>query len=293
MSVAPYPKLIGFVYNPTNPKARDFVISLVDILDLQDKSWIATAGDVELSPERLSDTSVVLTAGGDGTILRVARKVASYRIPILAINMGRVGFITELDVTNAARLIPEYLEGPTRVENRMMLKATLLAENDQGKSLELHALNDVVLTRGSLPRLLDIDTHIDGELLTTYRADGVIVATPTGSTGYSLSAGGPILYPEAKEFIVQPLAAHMSFQTSVVVSQDSKVQLKLKTGKSAILSVDGSTEFVKVGQTVLIEKSPYFASFLRKNTPAEFFSTLTQGLGIKGRKVPPPRTNGI
>ena len=92
MAVATYTKLIGFVYNPTNPKAGDFVQSLVDILGLQDRSWISTASDIELSPERLSGTSVVLTAGGDGTILRVARRVASYGIPILAINMGRVGW---------------------------------------------------------------------------------------------------------------------------------------------------------------------------------------------------------
>ena len=291
MSVASNPKLIGFVYNPTNPNAKDFVMSLVDQLDLQNRSWVSTAGDVDISPERLNKTSAVLTAGGDGTILRVARRVASYCIPILAINMGRVGFITELDVNNASRLIPEYLEKSTRIEKRMMLKATLFSNKEQGKELVLHALNDVVLTRGTLPRLIDIDTHIDDESLTTYRADGVIVATPTGSTGYSLSAGGPILYPEAKEFIVQPLAAHMSFQTALVVSQDSKVRLTLASGKSAILSVDGGAELVEAGQTVLIEKSPYVASFLRKNTPAEFFSTLTQRLGIQGRKVPPVRVS--
>ena len=284
----PPPDLIGFAYNPVIPRALEFVESLIDELGLGDASWAAAASDVDADSERLRRTSVLVTAGGDGTILRVARRVAKYGIPILAINLGRVGFITELAVEEAAERIPGYLDGSARVEHRMMLKASLRTGCDDG--LEMHALNDVVITRGALPRLVDIDTKIDGALLTTYRADGVIVSTPTGSTGYSLSAGGPILYPEAKEIVVQPLAAHMSFQTGLVVSQESVVELTLKRGRDAIMSVDGSTDTVEAGQTVVIERSPYTARFLRNDPPESFYSTLTQRLGVSGRQVPPPRT---
>ena len=187
------------------------------------------------------------------------------------------------------RIYPDYLDGSARIERRMMLKASLRTGGVE-EALGLHALNDVVITRGVLPRLVDIETRIDGVLMTTYRADGVIVSTPTGSTSYSLSAGGPILYPEAKEIIVQPLAAHMSFQTGLVVSQDSVVELTLKQGRDAIVSVDGSTDTVETGQTVVIERSPHTASFLRKDPPESFYSTLTQRLGVSGRSVPPPRT---
>ena len=271
-------------------RTSGFVESLVDELGLRHKSWVSAASDVDLDLERLQRTSVVITAGGDGTILRVARRVAQYEVPILAINMGRVGFITELAVEEAAERIPEYLDGSARVERRMMLKASLREQDGSQDGIELHALNDVVITRGSPPRLLDVETRIDGVLLTTYRADGVIVSTPTGSTSYSLSAGGPILYPEAKEIVLQPLAAHMSFQTGLVVSQESVVELTLKRGRGAIISVDGSTDAIEVGQTIVIERSPYAASFLRKEPAESFYSTLTQRLGVSGRAVPPPRT---
>ena len=282
--------LVGFAYNPMIPRTSGFVDSLVDELGLRQSSWVSAASDVDLDLRRLQRTTVLITAGGDGTILRVARRVAQHGVPILAINMGRVGFMTELSVEDAAGKIPGYLDGSARIEHRMMLQASLQEADGSSDGIELHALNDVVVTRGSPPRLLDVETRIDGVLLTTYRADGVIVSTPTGSTSYSLSAGGPILYPEAKEIVIQPLAAHMSFQTGLVVSQESVVELTLKRGRDAILSVDGSTDAIKADQTIVIERSPYVASFLRKDPPESFYATLTQRLGVSGRVVPPPRT---
>ena len=290
MTAASSKDLVGFAYNPMISRTAGFLDSLVDDLGLRHRSWVSSASDVAIDLERLRRTSVLITAGGDGTILRAARRVAQYQVPILAINMGRVGFITELSVEDAAEKIPEYLDGSARVEHRMMLKASLQQADGGTDGIELHALNDVVVTRGSPPRLLDVETRIDGVMLSTYRADGVIVSTPTGSTSYSLSAGGPILYPEAKEIVIQPLAAHMSFQTGLVVSQESVVELTLKRGRNAILSVDGSTDAIEPGQTIVIERSPYVASFLRKDPPESFYATLTQRLGISGRVVPPPRT---
>ena len=290
MTTSPPKDLIGFAYNPMIPRTSGFVDSLVDELGLRESSWVSAASDVDLDLQRLQRTSVLITAGGDGTILRVARRVAQHGVPILAINMGRVGFMTELSVEDAAGKIPEYLDGSARIEHRMMLQASLQEADGSTDGIELHALNDVVITRGSPPRLLDVETRIDGVLLTTYRADGVIVSTPTGSTSYSLSAGGPILYPEAKEIVIQPLAAHMSFQTGLVVSQESVVELTLKRGRDAILSVDGSTDAIEAGQTIVIERSPYVASFLRRDPPESFYATLTQRLGVSGRVVPPPRT---
>ena len=289
MTTSSQKDLVGFAYNPMISRTSGFVESLVDELGLSHISWVSAASDVDLDLERLQRTSVLITAGGDGTILRVARRVAQHGVPILAINMGRVGFMTELSVDKAAERIPGYLDGSARVEHRMMLKASLQEADGSSDGIELHALNDVVITRGSPPRLLDVETRIDGVLLTTYRADGVIVSTPTGSTSYSLSAGGPILYPEAKEIVIQPLAAHMSFQTGLVVSQDSVVELTLKRGRDAIMSVDGSTDAIEARQTVVIERSPYVASFLRRDPAESFYATLTQRLGVSGRAVPPPR----
>ena len=281
--------IIGFAYNPAINKSLEFVNSLVKDLDLSRSSWIAPASNIEIDKDILDKTSVVITVGGDGTILRVAKSVMKQSIPILGINLGRVGFMTELELDEALLKIPKYLSGSYRVEERMMLKAVIVSSDQRSPEVEFHALNDVVITRGSLPRLLDLDTRIDGVLLTTYRADGLIVSTPTGSTGYSLSAGGPILYPEAKQIIMQPLAAHLSFQTGLVVSEQSNIELKMNGNQLSIVSIDGSNDNLEHDQKVILSKSPYVARFLRKEGSGEFYSNLTQKLGVAGRQVPNPK----
>ena len=281
--------IIGFAYNPAINKSLEFVNSLVKDLDLSGSSWIAPASNIEIDKDILDKTSVVITVGGDGTILRVAKSVMKQSIPILGINLGRVGFMTELELDEALLKIPKYLSGSYRVEERMMLKAVIVSSDQRSPEVEFHALNDVVITRGSLPRLLDLDTRIDGVLLTTYRADGLIVSTPTGSTGYSLSAGGPILYPEAKQIIMQPLAAHLSFQTGLVVSDQSNIELKMNGNQLSIVSIDGSNDNLEHDQKVILSKSPYVARFLRKEGSGEFYSNLTQKLGVAGRQVPNPK----
>jgi NAD+ kinase len=282
----PEKKLVGFAYNPLLPRAEELVASLIDSLDLHESYWVASAGDLQIGEETLASTSAVVTAGGDGTILRVTRVLAPYSVPILGINLGRVGFMTELSVEEAGSRIAWYLDGSPRVEERMMLQASVISGHAGEPHVVVHALNDVVLTRGDVARLLDIDTRIDGVLLTTYRADGLIVATPTGSTGYALAAGGPILHPETLETLIQPLAAHMSFQTGIVTSHESEIELRVVGGHQAVLSVDGVTgTTVEPGHVVVIRRSPYVARFLRKDPPAAFYSTLTQRLGVSGRQV--------
>jgi NAD+ kinase len=283
----PDTNLIGFAYNPLVPQAADLVTSLIDSLDLKDSSWVASTGQLDVPAETLARTSVVVTCGGDGTILRVARVVAPFSVPILGINLGRVGFMTEVSVDEAESKVRDYLDGSPRIDERMMLQASVGSGGGEPRVVA-HALNDVVLTRGALTRLLDIDTRVDGVLLTTYRADGLIAATPTGSTGYALSAGGPILHPEAREMLIQPVAAHMSFQTGIIISRDSVIELRVIGEHQAVLSVDGfSDTTVDPGEVVLIRRSPHVTQFLRKEPAAAFYSTLTQRLGVSGRQVPP------
>ena len=279
--------LVGFVHNPRVPEAAELVDSLVNSLALRGKSWVVASTDLNVDEETLASTSAIITTGGDGTILRVVRLAAPHSVPIVGINLGRVGFMAELTVDKAARELPSYLHDNPRVEERMMLQASVMSPGAGEPQLVVHALNDVVVTRGSVARLLDVETRIDGVLLTTYRADGVIVATPTGSTAYALSAGGPILYPEAREMLIQPLAAHMSFQTGVVVSADSVVELEVTGEHGGVLSADGfSDTTLEADNTVTIEKSPHVARFLRRAPSAEFYASLTQRLGVSGRQVP-------
>ena len=279
--------LIGFVYSPQVPEAADVVSSLVKSLKLQDESWAASAARLDISAETLANTSAIITAGGDGTILRAVRLAAPYSVPILGINMGRVGFMTELTVGEAEERIPAYISGSHRVEERMMLQASVVSGDDEAPRMKVHALNDVVVSRGAVPQLLDIDVTIYGAPLVTYRADGVISATATGSTGYALAAGGPIMYPEARAILLQPIAAHISLQTGLIVPEGSVVELAVGEKQEAVLSVDAFAD-TKLGpdDRVVIECSPYVARFLRADPPASFYSRLTRRLVVSNRPTP-------
>jgi NAD+ kinase len=203
-------------------------------------------------------------------------------VPILGVNLGRVGFMTELAVDEAADGIPAYVEGDHRVEVRMMLQASLLKPSGE-TVIQVHALNDVVVSRGVVPRLLDIDVSVSGVPLTTYRADGVIVSTATGSTGYALAAGGPTLYPEAREILIQPVAAHMGLQTGLIVPEDSVIELAVDSDDAG-LSVDSFTDArLGRGDRVVVRRSPHQARFLRAGPPSSFYGTVTQRLGVLHR----------
>ena len=189
------PSLIGFVYNAQHPTALQMTEAVMRSLNLGDECWMSPAANLDAMRSELLDTRLIVMAGGDGTILRVVRTIAEYSIPLVGINMGRIGFMAELQVHEAIEELPAYLNGSARLEERMMLEVNVRHGDEQEPYLNLHALNDVVVGRGGSARLLDIVATIDGVILTSYRADAVIVSTATGSTGYALSAGGPIMYP--------------------------------------------------------------------------------------------------
>ena len=250
---------------------------------MHDRCWVAGVDEQDIDPDTLRSTALIVTAGGDGTIIRVNRLAAPYSIPIVGINMGRVGFMTEVSVESAAERLPQYLSGEVRTEERLMIQAEVTAQSNGETRIVAHALNEAIV-RGTLPRLLDVEVTIDGIKLATYRADGVIVSTPTGSTGYALSAGGPVLQPEAKVLLIQPLAAHISLQTGLVVPDDSTVELVVADGGEAMISVDNLTNTtLGSDEKVVIKKSPYIASFLRADPPSAFYSTLTRRLGVHHR----------
>ena len=275
--------LIGFMQSRTIPGASDVIRSLIETLDLHDRCWVAPVDEQGIDPDTLRSTALIVTAGGDGTIIRVNRLAAPYSIPIVGINMGRVGFMTEVSVESAAERLPQYLSGEVRTEERLMIQAEVTAQSNGETRIVAHALNEAIV-RGTLPRLLDVEVTIDGIKLATYRADGVIVSTPTGSTGYALSAGGPVLQPEARVLLIQPLAAHISLQTGLVVPDDSTVELAVKDGGEAMISVDNLTNTtLGSDEKVVIKKSPYIASFLRADPPSAFYSTLTRRLGVHHR----------
>lgn len=278
--------LIGFAYSASASGAPQLIESLMQDLHLGRSSWAASVGELEverIEPSVLEATRLIVAAGGDGTIIRVNRLASPYSIPIVGINMGRVGFMAELTVDNAASQLPKYLAGHVRTEERLMIQASVTPRADALPRIVAHALNETIV-RGALPRLLDVDVTIDGAKLATYRADGVIVSTPTGSTGYALSAGGPVLQPESKVLLIQPLAAHISLQTGLVVPDDSSIELTVAGGGEAMISVDNfTTAKLCDREKVVIQKSPYIATFLRSDDPSAFYSNLTRKLGVHSR----------
>ncbi len=269
-------KQVGILYHPRLEKAREVANKLEKLLaDQGVSSWQCSAWEEDEAKHQVAGSDLVLSIGGDGTILHAARISAPANVPILGINLGRLGFITELTSDEASSDLPHLLEGAGWIEERAMLEARL-----EDKSF--HALNDAVV-RSTAVRLIDIKVEIDGEMLATYRADGVIIATATGSTGYSLAAGGPILHPQSKEIILQPISCHLGLSYTLVLPPQSIVDLKLDSRDKAILSLDGQIDIpLSSQQNAKLKLSPYVARFLKIHQPKYFYSSLWQKL--RGRE---------
>jgi NAD+ kinase len=269
-------KRIGILYHPLREKARDLSEELQEFLSSRGvSSWRCSTRDEDKARAQISGTELVLGIGGDGTILRVARIVVPLSVPILGVNQGRLGFITEIDADEVLSHLPDLLKGTGWIEERAMLEAEVADKS-------FHALNDVVLHSVAV-RLVNIEARIDGTALTTYRADGVIVATATGSTSYSLASGGPILHPQSKEIVLQPVSCHLGLSHALVLPPQSTVDLKVAHGEKVILSIDGQVELpLSDEQTVRVKLSDHTARFLRIHEPTYFYGSLWEKL--RGRR---------
>ena len=240
---------------------------------------VCSTGEGELSLPA-EPPSVIITVGGDGTILRAARLAASLSVPVLGVNMGRLGFLTELEAMDAERLAPRYLteEGFARLERRRMVRAVLDGEARQAP-LVLDALNEVVVGRGSAGNVSRVSVSVDGVSLTTYAADAVIVATATGSTAYSMSAGGPILHPESPGLILTPVASHGDLSSPLLLPPDSVIEMEAESQAATSVAADGFLDFpLQPGDVVRAQASDLHADFLRAGARASFYETLVYRL---------------
>lgn len=283
-------KTVGIIYNASIPEALDLSAAIVNDLSLEQRSWISPAEDPESLREQVAATDLVITAGGDGTMLRAVRVSAPCQVPLVGINMGRLGFMTELQVHDALEKLPGYYSGAARVDAHNMLQTRIIRGRGggaaAGETIEgpFHALNDVVLSRSNVSRVVTIRTTVDGAELASLRSDGVILATATGSTGYSLAAGGPILDPLSDSLVLKPVAAHVGMTAALVLSPAAKVCFYLEGAQDAVLSVDGYYNLpLEPGDRVEVEQSPLKARFLRANPPSHFYATLTRRLGFSIR----------
>lgn len=227
---------------------------------------------------RRAELAVVL--GGDGTMLGAARLLAPAGVPILGINLGDLGFITEVASQNVFTVIESVLSGQCSVEERTMLSATILNGED---SSERFALNDVLVTRGSTPRIIALEACVDGKFVNIFRADGIVVATPTGSTAYSLSADGPILFPTVNSLVMTPVCPHTLTNRPIVLPDNVEIRITLKSAEEATVMHDGLVAGnIVAGQTVVIRTSPHKAKLIMPLN-RDHFAVLRGKLGWGGR----------
>lgn len=216
---------------------------------------------------------LLIAVGGDGSMLRAGHLCAPHGVPILGVNLGRLGFLIQVQQNEWTAMLKRMFEGEAWIEKRMMLHAELFRN---GKTLDnWHALNEAVVCRGKYLSPVRLSASADGHLLTTYIADGLIAATPTGSTAYALAAGGPILPPELRNILIVPIAPHLSVDRAVVLSEGSPVRIEVLSDNT-VLSVDGAEPIdLQEQDYVDIRMADYSAHFVRFGDPGYFYRNLT------------------
>jgi NAD+ kinase len=242
---------IGFAYNPTNEAA----------VELQERAsgwcrmhgvdqWAAQAQDFEALCRELATSDVLVVLGGDGTLLRAARAVVQVDVPLLGMNLGKIGFLSKVEANELEAVLAKLVAGEFTIDERMALEARILRSGAATPEIH-HALNDVVIARGALARVVRLDVAIGPTHLATFIADGLVVSSPTGSTGYSFSAGGPVVAPDSRNLIVTPIAGYLSAIRSVVVGPEQTVRCRVVDANEAIVSIDGRDDMsIAVGEVV-------------------------------------------
>ena len=253
-------KRIGFAYNPTIEAAVELSARAAGWCQVRGiDEWQLPSGDTAALVRELSTTDILVVLGGDGTFLRAAMAVIEVDVPVIGINLGKVGFLSKAEAGDMEVVLAAIADADYTIEERMAIEGRIVraetavppAAGATPAVERLVALNDIVVARGSLARVCRLDVAIDGSHLATFIADGLVVATPTGSTGYSFSAGGPILDPGSRNLIVTPIAAYLSAIRSVVVGPSQVVRCTVVDAFEALVSVDGREDLpLAVGDVV-------------------------------------------
>lgn len=242
--------------------------------------WLRQKGiAVALNDDIAADLDLIIVLGGDGTLLHIAEKAARHSIPVLGINMGNLGFLTELTENETFQALERLLTGDVTIENRLMLRTRLLASDQQ--TAFRYALNDVVITKNVLDRLLNLSTTADGQYITTYKADGLIFSSPTGSTAYNLSAGGPLVYPGLATITVTPICPFMLSSRPIILPADKRIKTRLATGSisdHAQVIIDGQPFWeMKNGDELELETAKHFLQLVVSST-RDYFTILRNKL---------------
>jgi NAD+ kinase len=284
-------KNVGIISKPKKAEIGELVTPLIDWLrkrDLEvfiDKETASTLSGPQkciTRNEMSSAVDLLVVLGGDGTLLATARVLAGKPVPILAVNLGGLGFLTNVAREELFPTLETVLTGNFRTERRVQIEADIVRA-DEAMATFL-ALNDVVLNKGAIARILDFEVSVDGKLVSTYKSDGLIVSTPTGSTAYSLAAGGPVVAPSVQAFIITPICAHTLTDRPLVISDSSKIEVVVKSQReSSYVTVDGQVGIAARSEDIVRMRKA--ASWVELVEPAEknYFEILRQKLKWGGR----------
>ncbi|MGH4050464.1 MAG: NAD(+)/NADH kinase [Clostridium sp.] len=232
-------KKIGININTTKDKDGKIIKYVKDIVSkyVDDINIFTFKDAVGLDNDKFNDLDIIIALGGDGTILRTSRNIKNYNIPILGVNIGNLGFLSSVELLEFENAMEKYIKNDYYVEERMMLKCTLPLRQD---TEEYIALNDIVVSKGTLARVVKYELHIDNKFYIDFTGDGLIIATPTGSTAYSLSAGGPIIYPNLDVIALTPICPLSLSMRTIVVDSKSEISINIKSEHESIfLTPDG------------------------------------------------------
>lgn len=271
------PKNIGIYTLPGLAEAEAVAGQMMEFVQAAGvQSFLCTSRTDECLRRQMDEGQVdlMVALGGDGTMLRAGRMCAPHGVPVLGINLGHFGFLTEIEREGWRDLFPMMLEGKYRLEDRMLLRAV---QRRAGRSLaEWLVLNEVVVCRGQFVRPIRVRASVDGYLVAAYVADGLIAATPTGSTAYALAVGGPIMPPELRNILLIPVAAHLTMDRAIILSQGTSVELTAYTDHEAVMSVDGRAPIPLLdGDRVLVSASDRVVRFVRFEDPGYFYRKIT------------------
>ncbi len=266
---------IALAVHPKNQEAYVLAKKIGSFLEDLGKSILLGTMDDQLLREAISEGSqdLLVALGGDGTMLRAGHISAPARVPILGINLGSFGFLTEIQRDDWQAALFRVLEGDYWLEERMMLKTVLIRDDEEIG--QWNALNDAVISRGKTIRPIKLGIHINNRHLSTIVADAIIASTATGSTAYAMAAGGPILSPELRNIILVPVAPHLSIEQALVLSEKVVISVTVRTSHQAVISIDGQPAIDLVtDDQVEITASDYAVNFIRFQDPGYFYRNL-------------------
>ena len=258
---------VHFLVNTFRP---DAVQAAKDAAKLLQKRGVEAFADIDsakevgleaVSMDSFGDASLVLAIGGDGTLIRAAHLIGSLQTPIMGVHYGRFGFVTQVLPEQFEQTLNRFLDDECEVERRMMIQTELV--RDKEVVATLHSLNESVVQRSATSRMLTFDVHVDGDVVSRYPADGVMVSTPTGSTAYNLSAGGPVVDPRLEAMVMTAILPHTLSARSLILRAESEVEIKVESREDAVLSCDGHSRLhLLSGDFVRVTKSERYVNLI-------------------------------